>query len=439
MSRAARRLLVLALAATAMLLAACSSNSSSSTTSAGGSASVGGSASTSAPVTITFLSYTYGQPNPGGEGLSKLLAEFEAANPGIKVNAQSVPVADNLTKLEAESAAGTPPDVTQIGWSKVAQAAATLPFRAFTDVAPAAQWKSTTDGYVPSVISGAAQSSSHSVVALPWLMATPVLFYNASLFKAAGLDPTSPPATVAQVKADALAIKHKTGQAGAYFAVVDPGNSDYLTESVLNSAGGSLVSSASVDSAPMVKAMGAMQDLTTSGAQPAVQFDSAESAFEAGKLGMLVYTAAALPTLDKAVSGKFPLQVGAFPGFDGQSAHPTFSGSGLAIMAKDSAHAAAAWKLVQFLTSDTAYQTIGTQMGYLPLRTADASYSDKRLGPALQQLANLAPYTAFPGSQSNQAVVMLQEKAVAPIVLQGANPASTLHSVSQQIASTLGQ
>jgi multiple sugar transport system substrate-binding protein len=411
------------LVAVTTLLAACGQNTSAP-------------AGADDPVTITFLSYTYGQTNPLGKGIEKLINDFQTANPKITVKPQSVPTADALIKLQSEVVAGNPPDVAQIGWSKVAQASQTLPLRSLEEVAGTDEWNEHMAGFVPSVLKATPVAGAKKPVAMPFMMATPVVFYNADLFTAAGLDPAQPPKTMAQMKQAAQAIKDKTGAQGVYVSAADPGKSDYLTQSLVNSAGGALVSSSgevTVDSAPVITALSTVQDLTTSGVQPAVDFASAHSAFNSGKLGMLVTTGGGLLTLDAAAKGKFTLQVAPLPAFDNLPARPTFSGSGLTIVAKDPAKAKAAWKFVQFLTNDESFKLIASQMGYLPLRTAAESSADPRLGSAVKQMADLAPYTAFPGKQSNQGVVILQDEAVEPIVLRGADPAATLRAAAEKI------
>ncbi|WP_084472858.1 ABC transporter substrate-binding protein [Nocardia alba] len=388
------------------------------------------------PVTITFLSYTYGQTNPLGKGIEKLINDFQTANPKITVKPQSVPTADALTKLQSEVVAGNPPDVAQIGWSKVAQASQTLPLRSLEEVAGTDEWNKHMAGFVPSVLKATPVAGAKKPVAMPFMMATPVVFYNADLFTAAGLDPAQPPKTMAQLKQAAQAIKDKTEAQGVYVSAVDPGKSDYLTQSLVNSAGGALVSSSgevTVDSAPVITALSTIQDLTKSGVQPAVDFASAQSAFNSGKLGMLVTTGGGLLTLDAAAKGKFALQVAPLPAFDNLPARPTFSGSGLTIVAKDAAKAKAAWKFVQYMTNDESFKLIASQMGYLPLRTAAAASADPRLGSAVKQMADLVPYTAFPGKQSNQGVVILQDDAVEPIVLRGADPTATLRAAAAKI------
>ncbi|MGW5918143.1 ABC transporter substrate-binding protein [Nocardia fluminea] len=411
------------LVAVTTLLAACGQNTSAP-------------AGADDPVTITFLSYTYGQANPLGKGIEKLINDFQTANPKITVKPQSVPTADALTKLQSEVVAGNPPDVAQIGWSKVAQASQTLPLRSLEEVAGTDEWNEHMAGFVPSVLKATPVAGAKKPVAMPFMMATPVVFYNADLFTAAGLDPAQPPKTMTQLKQAAQAIKDKTEAQGVYVSAADPGKSDYLTQSLVNSAGGALVSSSgevTVDSAPVITALSTIQDLTKSGVQPAVDFASAQSAFNSGKLGMLITTGGGLLTLDAAAKGKFALQVAPLPAFDNLPARPTFSGSGLTIVAKDAARAKAAWKFVQFMTNDESFKLIASQMGYLPLRTAAESSADPRLGSAVKQMADLAPYTAFPGKQSNQGVVILQDEAVEPIVLRGADPAATLRAAATKI------
>src|SRR5690348_4360763 len=96
-----------------------------------------GGTSASAPpkvITLSFLSYDYGTPDLGGQGTQQLINAFEAANPTIKIQPQGVPVAEALTKAQTEAAAGDPPDVAQIGWSKLAAAYGTLPVTPVQDI-----------------------------------------------------------------------------------------------------------------------------------------------------------------------------------------------------------------------------------------------------------------------------------------------------------------
>ncbi|OHV62748.1 ABC transporter substrate-binding protein [Pseudofrankia sp. BMG5.36] len=420
--------------------AACGGGSTSSSTDAPTSAAAAAipTLDSSTKVTISFLSYNYGTPGLGGTGTQALLDAFHKAYPNITVKPQGVPVADVLTKLRTDTAAGTPPDVAQIGWSKMSEALQALPVTPVQQIPSASEWQAHTAGMSANILS--AVSSGGVVKAMPYTMSIPILYINADLFRKAGLDPDKPPTTMDQVKKDALAIK-ATGAEGIYIGVADDSKSDFLTQSVVNSNGGSLVGKdgeETVDSPAAVGALTAMGDLTKSGAQPAVSSASAVSAFTSGKLGMLLTSTALMTSAQKAATGKFELRTSGFPTFGSKPAKPTYSGAGLAILAKDDVHKRAAWEFVKFVTSEAGFEIITSQIGYLPLRPAVATKLAgtpilKLLQPSLSQLDTVTPYTSFKGTQANQAVVALQDEAVAPIVLRGADPAPTLASVADKI------
>ncbi|ORT92226.1 ABC transporter substrate-binding protein, partial [Frankia casuarinae] len=79
-----------------------------------------------------------------------------------------------------------------------------------------------------------------------------------------------------------------------------------------------------------------------------------------------------------------------------------------------------------------------SKIGYLPLRQSVATKLAgtpivKLLEPALDQLDTVTPYTSFRGAKANQAVVVLQDEAVEPIVLRGADPQATLSKAAEKI------
>lgn len=385
------------------------------------------------PIELSFLSYNYGTPDLGGQGMAQLVEAFEAEHPDIDVVPRGVATADVLTTLRAETAAGSPPAVAQIGWSKMAEAYAALPVTAVQDIAPPAEWAEHTAGMAQNVLS--AVSDGGVTRAMPFGMSVPALFYNADLFRAAGLDPERPPTTIAEMQEAALAVR-ATGDEGAYLAIVDPGKSDYLTQSVVNSAGGSLLDG--VDSPAAVAGLSAVAGLTASGAQPAIAPADAVALFGSGRLGMLVVSTAVLSGLQRSAEGVFELRTAGFPRVGDGPARPTYSGAGLAVLTDDPAEQRAAWEFIRFLTSEQAFTTLAETIGYLPLRAAVADAADPLLRPSLDQLDDVVPYTAFPGDNANQAVVVLQDEAVEPIVLRGADPAATLRAAAEKIRGLTG-
>lgn len=249
-----------------------------------------------------------------------------------------------LTKLRTSTLGGNAFDVAQIGWSKMAEAYQTLPITPVQKIASGQDWADTTAGFNPAVL----QATQHDglTAAMPYTMSIPTLFYNADLFRAAGLDPSRPPATFDELKADALALAQH-GSSGVYVDAANASKSDFLTQSLVDSDGGAVVSpqgTVTLDQAPVVDALRTLADLTHSGAQPAVGENDALAAFKAGKLGMLVTSTAVLAALDQAAAGKFQVLAAGLPRFGDKLARPTYSGAGLVVLSKDPAKQQAAWK-----------------------------------------------------------------------------------------------
>lgn len=399
------------------------------------------------PVTITFSSYTYGTQGPAGEGMQALLDRFAELHPEITVEAQSVPTADVLTKARADVAAGSAPDVVQLGYSKLAEAFEALPVASLEEIAGDG-WDDHVDGINPALVSTGELDGA--VAALPFTVSTPTLFYNADLFRQAGLDPESPPATMDDVRSAATAIAD-LGPYGAYFAIADTGKSDYLTQSVINSAGGAVVDkdgTPTFDSEAAVDGIGQIQALTEEGLQPAVAVEDALAAFSSGNLGMFVVSTAVANNLQAAAEGSFELRASGFPAFGDEPAAPTFSGAGLIVLSDDEQKQRAAWELVEFMTSEEGYTMVTEQIGYLPLRedlVTDPEHlqgyfaENTLLLTAIEQLDSVEPYRFFPGENANEAVVLLQTEAVEPIVLRGADPEQTLSEVAGRVKDLAGE
>lgn len=424
--RRRRRATVPILASVAMLAAACSSGPDAPTA--------------DDPVTITFSSYTYQTDGAAGDGTQALLDRFAQLHPEIEVETQAVPTADVLSKARTDTAAGNPPDVVQLGYSKLGEAFGVLPLAELDELA-GDDWEEHVEGLNEALLETGTDEGH--VRALPFTVSTPVMFLNADLFDDVGLDPEDPPTSIDEVREAAEAITGD-GTFGAYFAVADPGKSDYLTQSVVNSAGGAVVDGDEVlvDSPESVRALGDLQELTEAGLQPDIGVEDAIAAFSSGRIGMFVISTAVAGTLQAAAEDSFELRTAPFPTFGDGPAAPTVSGAGLVVISDDEARQQAAWTFVEFMTSAEAGEMVTEQIGYLPMRDeltaqggplSDYLEANPLLVPAVEQLDEVVPYRFFGGRRPNEAVVLLQDDAVEPIVLRGADPEQTLGEVAGRI------
>lgn len=458
------RLAGIALAVIPVLaVAACSSSSSSSSSRAASSpvATSAGTASTVVPqlspgqhVSITFESYNLAIAGPWADTFRTLIAGFEKQYPNITVTAQKPSLGGSVTNainsVYQESSAGNPPDVAQEVFGAMNFMVNGLKADNLDNVVGPAAVQANFGGSYPFASSAKTLGDvGGSTYGLPFVFSTPVLYYNASLFAKAGLNPATPPATWAQFQADALAIKAKTGKDGAYVDCLTKLSGDWCWQALVDSNGGSVLSSdgsrLTFGESPAVQAATMAQGLVNSGAMPKLTQLQAYPEFAAGNMGMMLETSALQGVFQKgAAAGKWTLADALMPSFAGKPTAPTNSGAALFMFAKTPARQRAAWDLMTYLTSPQAYTLISEGIGYLPLRTGLVSDPTGLLTwakehPLLQanltQLAKVTPWQSFPGT-SFATIVNDMMDAVQAVVFQGASPASTL-SAAQATASSL--
>ncbi|HET9082224.1 MAG TPA: extracellular solute-binding protein [Trebonia sp.] len=458
----------LALAVVLPLAAAACSSSTGSTpstgsTSAGSSASAvsaGSAASQLSPdqkVTITFESYNLSTLGAWQTTFHTLIAEFEKKYPNITVIAQKPGVSTGngvtnaIQSLYNEVASGNAPDVAQETFGDMNFVVNELKADSLDQVVGTRAVQANFGGTFPFAPTARALGDlGGQTFAVPFVFSTPVLYYNASLFKAAGLNPADPPTTWAQVKADALAVKSKTGKDGAYIDCLTQVAGDWCYQALVDSNGGSLMSSngsrLTFGDPAAVQAVAMAQDLVNSGAMPELTQLQAYPEFAAGKMGMILESSAVQGVFQKgAKSGNWQLADAQMPSYGGKATEPTNSGAALFMLSKNPVKQRAAWDLMTFLTSPQAFTLISEDIGYLPLRTGlmndpDGLQAWAKSNPLFQvnlnQLAQIQqPWISFPGNDYKQ-IQNDMMNAVQAVVFQNANPAGTL-AAAQKTASSL--
>ncbi|MCD2172099.1 ABC transporter substrate-binding protein [Rhizobium sp. C4] len=389
-----------------------------------------------APVTISYYNYNLATAGIGGEATKKLIAEFEAANPNIKVNGVGVTSAEISTRVQADVAAGRGPDVAQMVFSDFDFMVHNLGAVALEDIIPTAELKAHFEGISPKGLAlGVYEGKTYG---LAYTFSTPVLFYNADLFRKAGLDPENPPKTWAEVKVAAKAIVDKAGAEGIATGIFGPSAGDWLFQGLIRSNGASVLSkdrkTLTFASAEGIEAVSMLQDLYKSGVYSNLDISAAMDAMAAGTVGMYLQTSAVQGYLVKGAKGNFELRASTMPRFGDKPVRPNNSGSALVIMSHDPVKQRAAWELMKFMTSKHAYTVITSQIGYLPLRT-DIVNDPQYLGewvkdhpliqPNLQQLAVLEPWESFPGANYRQIVKTMMDGAE-QAVFGGGDPAKAM-------------
>lgn len=365
----------------------------------------------SAPVTISFYNYNLATANIGAEATRELIGEFMAANPNIRV--EGVPVTSDqiAARVQADVVAGRIPDLAQIVFSDLDFIVSNFGVRPLEDLIPPEEWAAHTQGIVPAGLRlGMLNGKTYG---LAYVFSTPVLFYNANLFRTAGLDPDAPPRTWAEVRTAALRIRETTGKHGIFAEIFS--SFDWLYQALVLSAGGRVLSEdrrrLMFGEPEAVAAVTMMRDLVRSGAHARLNPTEVSDTMYSGNLGMLLTTSVYQRALLSAAAGRFEVRAAAMPAFADRPARPTNSGSALVIMSRDPAKQRAAWELMKFATSRRGYTIITSKIGYLPLRldiVDDPQYlgewtrQNPLIRPNLAQLERLEPWQSFPGPNYRQ-------------------------------------
>ncbi len=373
-SQIRRRVLVVTGVALLAATAAACSSSPSSTGSSGGSG--GGS------VTITEFDYFTGGANAA---INAYNAQFMKAHPNITVKRTSVPYANLITKILQDASAGDMPNLMLIDNPNVPEVAATgqlVPLDSMPGF--------TTSGYTSGAISECTYQGKH--YCYPIGTNAVGLFYNKAMFAAAHV---SPPATWAQLQADAKALTTPAHYGIAFDATGDE-QSTWQLEPFFWSNGASLTNV----SAPqfqqslqlwvnMVKDGSASKSVLTWGQDPDLtqQFLNAKAA-------MIIDGPWIFPELN-AAGWKYDQQYGIVPipvRQAGQTVIAPLGGETMDIGAGGSAaQQQASWEWIQGLQQPATMEHVTSMMYYLPTKPA-----------VIQQYLNGGPqYTVFAQETEN--------------------------------------
>jgi multiple sugar transport system substrate-binding protein len=401
-------------------------------------------------VTLNLVTYLPLISSGANTTLNSLISGFEAAHPNIKVVPQTASAATGAgvtATVQQDEAAGNTPDVIQTGMDMVNYlATGGLGGQDLNKIVGDQQLAAEWGGKYPYPralqVLGQVNGDQYSI---PWTLSTPVLFYNATLFQKAGLNPKDPPKTWAQVEQDAATIKKATGAAGISDCAAGGGSAvDWCTQSMIRSDGGNVLSfngkQLTWTEPQTVAAVQELGALGSSGAMVNISAAQSVQEFGSGQLAMVLNSSAEQSALLSAIQGHGTMLDAPVPGFGKMPAIPTNSGSGLSILSKSSLQQRAAWELIKYFTSPAAYTQITENIGYAPLRVSLANAPqyleswahDQNLVEAnLQQLKVLAPWEDYPGPNFGQ-IEQLLENAVSAVAFQGQSAKSALAAAQQQ-------
>jgi len=254
--------------------------------------SAAGSTGSGKTVTISVVSLIPGSTSAAVQQFNDQVAEFEKANPTIKVK----PVEYQWTAptFAAKLAAGTLPTVFEVPFTDARSLGDNGQLADITSYVKKLPYFSK---YNPAVLAEGTDSKGQ-IVALPKGAYAQALHYNRDLFKEAGLDPNKPPTTWGQVRADAKQITQQTGKPGYVEMAKDDNTAGWILTTLVYALGGRMETGigtkakATLDNPQTIQALNMLKAMRWTDNSMGADFDYGWSdinqAFAAGTVGMYI-------------------------------------------------------------------------------------------------------------------------------------------------------
>jgi multiple sugar transport system substrate-binding protein len=356
--------------------------------------------------TVTIEYWNINNENFGGPIVDELIAQFEAANPGVQVEVrvqESYPAL--VQNLETQIAGGNAPALVQIGWPYIDYVANNLPFVPVETLAETYDSADYLAQFPQNVLDLTVVNGQR--VGMAYSLSNPVTYYNADMFVAAGLDPDNAPTTIEGWLEIAPALSEANG--GIPVFNFGYGADNWILQAFVESNGGRMLVcedgavQTGLGSAEAAAGLQAWADLIQSGQSLNAGYADATPAFVAGQTATYTYTIAGRGTIQSQVG--FELRATTFPQFGENPVRVPGGGNLLVVFAQDSAQQEAAWNFAQYLTSVTGLSQWTRGLGYVPLYEAvleEAEYAAFIADNPIQQigngqLPNMVRWTSFPG------------------------------------------
>ncbi|RVJ70742.1 ABC transporter substrate-binding protein [Sinorhizobium meliloti] len=365
--------------------------------------------------------------------------DFAAAHPNVKIVYSDVRNYSDMAELTLRAAiTGDMPDVAFQGTSFIelfANRELAVPLDGL--IKAESNWDSL--GYYSSMTSIA--SAGGKTYGIPFAIAVPVIYYNASLVKAAGGDPDHLPDEWPGIVD--LAKRINTPSGGIYFDYGATANWTFV--SLIQAQGGQMMKDGKIafDGEEGMTALKVLESIGTAGMVDMGR-DQAKQAFASGTLGIFVTSSSDIQKYEREAESKFQVKVMPFPMSNPAGRIPA-GGNAAVIHTKNPAKQAIAWEYIKFATSPIAQTEMVKEASYLP-SSRIAVESDKHLEgyyqdhPNLQVpvrlLPNVGPFFSFPGDKSVKITKVIQDQLQAVLTLKS-KPEDAMKQMSKSVTALL--
>lgn len=342
-----------------------------------------------------------------------LIETFEAENPMIKID--SVEVSSGgfealATKVLLALAAGTPPDVCEMGYTLIktmVESGNTQQLDQFM------QSDSEFQGQNLNLAMMDLGKVDGKQYLMPLGVSTPAMFINRELFNKVGLDPDNPPKTWAETEKAAQVLKD-AGYDGVIWSWTTTGN--WIFQSMIENAGGKIANEDATeilyDSQPGIKTMEYLYGLVAKGLMPVT--DQVVPSFYTGNLGMIILSS--FNRVKIPITATFDVSMAPMPTPEvGGTLKLPAGGKGYMMLATEDSRQQTAWEFIRFISGETAGRIVAENSGYTPMNSTlieslvNENADDSDFVLTLTQAANVIPWYSWPGVNGSKVSNLLRE------------------------------
>ncbi|ARO13817.1 multiple sugar transport system substrate-binding protein [Ketogulonicigenium robustum] len=390
----------------------------------------------------TTLTVHYPMPGFFKDVMDNISAKFMEENPDIHIEfaTPSANYEEGIQLIMRQAGTAAMPDITFIGLNRLRM----LSERDITvDLGPLIEAEGDMEslGFTDTILNLARVGDKQ--VGLAFATSNPIMYYNADLFRAAGLDPDQPPATWD----DVIAAAARIDALGDGVESIDFRwqGADWMFSALLFGAGGTMLSEdetqVAFDGPAGLASFDLLARMVNEGGMPAFTEQAGAQAFAAGKVGFSFQSTGALRSTINAVGDRFDLRTAAIPRLDAENGRLPTGGNAVVILTQDAEKQAAAWRFAKFAAGPYGASVVVPGTGYVP-NNALAATSPDYLGAfypenplfqaGLNQMSLMVPWYAFPGDNSVRVTNAIVD-ASAQVVEGTATPAEALQEAADTV------
>ncbi|WP_461209435.1 ABC transporter substrate-binding protein [Desulfocurvus sp. DL9XJH121] len=365
----------------------------------------------------TTLTIGYAYPVIFDKVQEKIINEFKKAEPDIEVDIQAKyqSYEDGTKQILRGAMIDKLPDVSFQGLSSVrllADKHIAQPLNAFIE----ADKDMAAQGFTQAMYDTC--TFGDTVYGLPFVVSQPVAYYNMDLAQKAGYTAGTLPRTWDELYTYARKVEAAApGVSGMFYHWQISGF--WLLQSLMFADGGSFMDPSekivTLNSPVGYKSFGTLRGMVAKGnMHKNYSWNDAQSAFGAGKLGMMITSCSFLQNTAKNVGGRFAFKTFPVPGLHKGSKLPV-GGNAVVMTAKDKDQQKAAWKFMKFWCGVQGAKVVGMNTGYMaPNGKAKTALKDFLAArPNIAMIYSLQPYMtgwyAFPGKNGLKITELLYD------------------------------